>query len=202
MPIIVNREERRAEVVAMAFELVADKGVEALTFREIAAAAGCSTSIVSHYFRNKSELLFRVYQVANQRATERVAARIGAGATLLECFEPILPISEEARRNWRVWLAFWARAHLDAAYFAERRRAAEQSLSLYRDMLARFLEPETDEAALTLGARRLLSVMAGIGLEACFAPDDWPPDTMRQVLAAELEAVMAAVGYKQATCLI
>lgn len=189
MPIIVNKDEKRATVVAIAFDLVADKGVEALTFREIAAAAGCSTSIVSHYFRNKSELLFSVYQVANQLATERLRATLEAGAPMLECLETILPFSAESQRNWQVWLAFWARAHLDEAYFAERRRAAQDSLALYASLIANHAGAVVSGAALAHAARRLLTAVAGIGLEACFAPDDWPPETMRSVLQSELQAI-------------
>lgn len=189
MPIVVNRDERRAEVVAMAFELVADKGIEALTFREIAGTAGCSTSIVSHYFGNKNDLLFGVYQIANSRATERLQATLEAGASLSACFETVLPISEEARRNWRVWLAFWGRAHLDPAYFEERRRAAQASLALYRQMIAAHLGVDADEAQVMLAARRLLAAIAGIGLEACFAPDDWTADRIREVLLAELASL-------------
>ncbi|MES2300686.1 MAG: TetR/AcrR family transcriptional regulator [Pseudomonadota bacterium] len=189
MPILVNREERRAEVVALAFELVADRGVEALTFREIAAVAGCSTSIVSHYFGNKNELLFSVYQVANQRATERLQATRDAGAPLLACFETILPITDEARQNWRVWLAFWARAHLDPVYFEERRRAAQTSLGLYRAMIAEHLGGQAKDAHIDLAAQRLIAAIAGIGLEACFAPDDWTPERIGEVLRAELESL-------------
>ena len=177
----------------MAFELVADKGVEALTFREIAAAAGCSTSIVSHYFGNKNELLFRVYQVANQRATERLEAMQRAGAPLLACFETILPISEPSRRNWRVWLAFWARAPLDPVYLEERRRAAQASLALYRGIIAERLGPDGEQEYVALAARRLIAAIAGIGLEACFSPDEWTPDTMREVLRAELDSLGLAL---------
>lgn len=186
MPIIVDREERRAEVVGIAFDLVADLGVEALTFREIAAAAGCSTSIVSHYFRNKNELLFKVYQIANERARERLAAAHAEGRPLVECFDAILPVSPESQRNWRVWLAFWSRAHLEPAYLEERRRAAQDSLTLYRNLLASHLRRPADDPALTVSARRLIAAIAGIGLEACFDPADWTPAQMHAVLAAEL----------------
>lgn len=188
MPIIVNRDKRRAEVVEIAFDLVADRGIEALTFREIAAAAGCSTSIVSHYFGNKNELLFCIYQVANQRATERIQTLQANGATVAACLESVLPLNEDSRRNWRVWLAFWARAHIDPAYFEERRRAAQASLALYGSMIAPMLGSD-DEARLDLAARRLLAMIAGIGLEACFAPEDWPAERIRLVLQAELNGL-------------
>ena len=186
MPIVVDKDERRAQVVAVAFDLVADKGIEALTFREIAAASGCSTSIVSHYFRNKNELLFKVYQVANDLARERLIAAHEARLPILQCFDAILPVDEPARRNWRVWLAFWSRAHLEPAYFEERRRAAEGSLALYRAMLGDSLGRPPESAELEMPARRLIAAIAGIGLEACFAPDDWSVERMRAVLVSEL----------------
>ncbi|NBC38069.1 TetR family transcriptional regulator [Novosphingobium sp. FSY-8] len=186
MPIIVDREERRAHVVEIAFDLVADQGIEALTFREIAAAAGCSTSIVSHYFRNKNELLFRVYQLANERANARMAAMRDQGLPLLACFDAILPVSPQAQANWRVWLAFWARAHMEPAYLEERRSAAEGALALYRALLAQALGQDADDPALELPARRLLAAVAGIGLEACFAPEDWTAERMHQVLGVVL----------------
>lgn len=188
MPLIVDRAERRAAVVEIAFDLVADRGVEALTFREIAASAGCSTSIVSHYFGNKNELLFCVYQVANQRAADRIQAKVEENAPIFDCFETVLPLCEESRRNWRVWLAFWARAHIEPAYFAERRKAAEQSLALYASIIRPMLNAENADKV-DLCARRLLAAIAGIGLEACFAPDDWTPARIRQVLRAELDSL-------------
>ena len=192
MPIVVDKDERRSQVVAMAFDLIADKGIEALTFREIAAAIGCSTSIVSHYFRNKNELLFKVYQVANDRARDRLCAARDAGLPLLACFDAILPVDEAARRNWRVWLAFWSRAHLEPAYLEERRRAAEDSLTLYRAMLAQALQMPVETAAMEAGARRLIAAVAGIGLEACFDPEDWTVSRMHQVLTG----VLADLGVR------
>ena len=186
MPIMVDKDERRAQVVAVAFDLIADHGFEALTFRQIAAANGCSTSIVSHYFRNKNELLFRIYQVANERARDRLLAAHAAGRPLIECFDAILPVDEPARRNWRVWLAFWARAHLEPAYLEERREAAEASLNLYRAMIAEKLGKNEGDAEMEIAAHRLLATVAGIGLEACFAPDDWTVERMHAVLAHEL----------------
>lgn len=186
MPIVVNKEERRAQVVAVAFDLVADKGIEALTFREVATANGCSTSIVTHYFRNKNELLFKVYQVANERARERLMEAFAQGASLVACFDAILPVDEPSRRNWRVWLAFWSRAHLEPVYLEERRRAAEDSLALYRTMIAERAGPGVADDVLETGGRRLIAAVAGIGLEACFAPDSWTVEQMHAVLASEL----------------
>lgn len=188
MPLIVDRKERREMVTAIAFDLVAEIGIEALTFKQVAAAAGYSTAIVSNYFHNKSELLFKVYEVANVRARTRLETAFEAGLPLVDCFETILPISAESQKNWRVWLAFWGRVHLDPLYAEERSRAARDSLALYRKMLA-FRHGEAVQD-LDMAAHRLLAVVAGTSLEACFDPSGWTPEGMRAVIAAEL-AVLA-----------
>jgi len=189
MPIIVDKQERRTLVLSVAFDVVADRGIDALTFREIAAATACSTSIVSHYFRNKNELLFGVYQLANDRARERLEAAFDAGLPLLDCLGEIMPLTDDGRRNWHVWIAFWGKAHLEPEYLEERRSAAEQSLELYRRMLVQ--RKGAGPQDLLFEARRLIAAVAGISLEACFAPDDWTPERMREVLAAEL----ADIGF-------
>lgn len=189
VPIVVDRNERREMVTGIAFDLVAEIGIEALTFKQIAAAAGYSTAIVSNYFHNKNELLFKVYEVANLRSRDRLVAAFDAGRPLLDCFETIMPISPESQKNWRVWLSFWGRVHLDPLYAEERTRAAKDSLALYRHMLlTRHAGPDGQcgfdpDAA----AYRLLAMIAGTSLEACFDPAGWPAARLRAMLQAELD---------------
>lgn len=71
-------------------------------------------------------------------------------------------------------------------YLEERRRAAEDSLAFYRDMLADGLKLDRNAPDTEMRARRLIAAVAGIALEACFAPDDWTVPRMHEVLAAEL----------------
>lgn len=189
VPIIVDRKERREMVTSIAFDLVAEIGIEALTFKQIATAAGYSTAIVSNYFHNKNELLFKVYEVANTRSRERLEAAFEAGLPLLDCFETVLPVSAESQKNWRVWLAFWGRVHLDPLYAAERSRAARDSLALYRRMLAVRCGDAQGNCAfdLDMASHRLLALIAGTALEACFDPEGWPPKRMRAVIRSELD---------------
>ena len=68
MPVFVDHEERRRQVVAVASRLIAQAGLDAVTVRDVANAADCSTAIVSHYFHNKKELLFLTYRGSIDRA--------------------------------------------------------------------------------------------------------------------------------------
>jgi len=53
----IEAEERRREVVAAATALLVRNGRPALTVRNVAAAVGCSTKVVSHHFADMAELL-------------------------------------------------------------------------------------------------------------------------------------------------
>jgi hypothetical protein len=48
MPIVVDGAQRRADVVREATALVIDGGVQNLSFRNLAKALGCSTTVISH----------------------------------------------------------------------------------------------------------------------------------------------------------
>ena len=80
MPLIVDHEFRRKEVAAVASQLIARAGLEAVTIRDVAQAAGCSTAIVSHYFHNKRELLLFTYRYSIESATARADHAMGPGA--------------------------------------------------------------------------------------------------------------------------
>jgi AcrR family transcriptional regulator len=51
MPLIVDREKRRRKVAAIATKMIAREGPDAVTVRDVAAAAGYSTKVISHYSR-------------------------------------------------------------------------------------------------------------------------------------------------------
>ena len=57
MPKQVDHERRRRAVAAVAADLVAAEGRRALTVRNVADAAGYSTTVVSHYFDDLADLL-------------------------------------------------------------------------------------------------------------------------------------------------
>ncbi|GGC17090.1 TetR family transcriptional regulator [Novosphingobium marinum] len=184
MPIVVDKQERREMVASVAYDLVARDGIDAVTFRQIASETGNSTAIVTNYFRNKEELLFEVYKRANHEAMSRVAAAFQAGQPLVDCVLEAMPAHDEGRRNWRVWLAFWGRAHADPAYVLETARNGDDSLKLYRRMVEGRAEAGLSDP--DLQARKLLTLVAGISLEACLSPETWPVDRMRDVLESEI----------------
>lgn len=186
MPLIVDKAERRAMVAAVAFDLVADNGIGAVTFRQVAEATGSSTAIVTNYFHDKTDLLFEVYRIANRRAMDRLEEALAQGLELADILVRVLPVAEEMQRNWRVWFAFWSLAHSDAAFRQETGANAQASVELYCRMLANRYALPLSDPRLEPAARQLVVTVGGAGLQASFAPDAWPLARLRSIIADQI----------------
>ncbi len=189
MPVFVDRDERRGLVVAVASRLIAEAGLDAVTVRDVASAAGCSTAIVSHYFRNKKELLFLTYEASIERATERADAAMGAEGTDLRGFlAEIMPLDEERLIEWKIWVAFWAKAISDPDIAASQRDCVRRTRGNIMGVLGRLqargaLTPGLD---LEDAARRLLVLIMGMAVQVMFDAEEWPMSRQHAVVDCEL----------------
>src|SRR2546428_3626204 len=63
---------RRERLLAAAYAVLAERGYEAATVKEVARAAGVAPGLVHYYWRNKEELLTEVLQQASERYTREM----------------------------------------------------------------------------------------------------------------------------------
>ncbi len=190
MPRQVDHDARRLEVAEVAARLIAQVGVERVTVRELAKAAGYSTAIVSHYFADKRQLLLFTYQAAAQAAQARVDAILGeAPDDLLGSIEALLPLDEARHREWQVWLSFWGMAIGDPEFAAEQRSRVLQTRKRIEKVLRSMAANGklAADADFDLLARELLTMVNGLAVQAGFDPADWPAErqcrVMRQLIA-------------------
>ena len=189
MPVFVDHDERRRQVVAVASRLIAQAGLDAVTVRDVANAADCSTAIVSHYFHNKKELLFLTYQASINRATERCEAALGSdGMDLRAYFAEIMPLDEERLIEWKIWVAFWAKAVADPDIAAAQRDCVRRTrgniVKVFNRLQAKgALVADLDVADET---RRLLVLIMGMAVQVMFDPEDWPNARMHALVDGEL----------------
>jgi len=83
-------ERRRRELLAAAYGLIAEKGLEGLRTRDIAARAGVNISTLHYYFGTKEALLEAVVQYLSEKFTEPLEGAAAAAAdpsTLRHHFE-------------------------------------------------------------------------------------------------------------------
>lgn len=69
-------EQRRAALIEAARKLFVEKGYEAATMDEIAAAASFAKGTLYHYFSNKSELIGALKEDFENQVMERIRARV------------------------------------------------------------------------------------------------------------------------------
>ncbi len=136
MPRNVDHEQRRSEVTSIAAELVARGGRGALTVRGVAEAAGCSTTVVSHYFDDMSHLLHETYALSVRRSARRLDAVIARDPTdIVGLVEAVLPLDAQRTDDWRIWLAFWGDALASSAFAREQRQRARTATRRFRTCL-------------------------------------------------------------------
>src|SRR3712207_14978 len=76
MPRAVDHEERREEIADAVWRVIEREGLEGASLRDIAREAGHTTGVISHYFRDKRELLAFAFQLVVERSAARIARAI------------------------------------------------------------------------------------------------------------------------------
>jgi AcrR family transcriptional regulator len=185
VPRHVDHDARREEIADVAAALIAAHGPANVSVRSLAAAAGGSTSAVTHYFADRRELLQHAYRAAIRHARARIDAIADDEPDRLRAFcEAVLPLDEDRRRDWQTWVAFHGAAVGDPV-LAEMQR---WRVTAFREMLTEVIVAEQATGALDPAldpvdeGRHLLALVHGIASEAAFDADDWPAERQHALL--------------------
>lgn len=187
MPKLVDHDQRRDDVATVAARVLAASGLGSLTIRDVAEAGGWSTTMVTHYFANKDELLLHTLEISVRDSIRAIERARRDGVDELRAFvEQALPLDEERASRWRLWIAFWAGAVGSPELAAVQRMRQEHLVELLADALRRRTvgaddpvgEPRRDRAPADPDetARRIVALLDGIAVQATFSPDLWPPE--------------------------
>jgi len=188
MPRYVDHDARRRHIAATAAELVGTRGLEALTFRNVAEAAGSSTTVLTHYFADKRDLLQSTFEAVAERSGARFDEARRHGGGLRECLEALLPLDPERQTEWRLLTCYWGMAVSDpdlASAQAQHVRSAQRRI----ESLLGLHCSQAPGAELEVVARRLVTLVHGLGAHSALDPGHWSPAEQRRVLAAELSSL-------------
>ncbi|MEV8508395.1 TetR family transcriptional regulator C-terminal domain-containing protein [Actinoplanes sp. NPDC051475] len=163
MPKKVDALERRTRIADALMRVAAEQGLEAVSLRHVAAAAGVSAGMVQHYFRTKDEMMAFALGVVRDRAQARVAAavaRLGDAPPprllLRTIITAVLPLDTESSADGRVALAFLAYTAVRPAAASTLRDDTAQMTGFFAGLLP---GPGAEEAA-----AGLLALMEGLGV--------------------------------------
>ena|SRR5271163_3858991 len=196
MPRYVDHDERRRHIAATAAELVGARGLEALTFRNVAEAAGSSTTVLTHYFTDKRDLLSSTFEVVAERSGVRFDDAQRNGGSLRECLEALLPLDPERQTEWRLLTCYWGMGVSDPVAAGEQARHV-RSAQRRIETLLRQHHPQIAGAELDVVARRLVTLVHGLGAHSALDPVHWSAADQRRVLSHELSSLDCLDGHDE-----
>jgi len=191
VPKIVDRTERREEVLSAVWRVIARNGIDGVSVRDIAAEAGFSTGVIAHYFRDKDDVLVSALQRVVAQESERIAAvtsgLVGLSA-LRRSLEQVLPLDEQRKLEMTVWISFWSRAVGDPRLAGEQRRF----YGSWRALLRRYLREALQAGEVWPGldpyfaADSLTALVDGLCIGVVVEPDRFRPGDLEQLVGAHI----------------
>lgn len=159
------RERRRAEIVAAARRIVAEQGLEALTFGALEERLAFTRGVVTYHFASKEEIVRAVFASAIDEIDAAVRGAVRAAGSIEEALAAVIRGNVrgfvEQVEAGRVLLSFWGRLTHDP----EVRRLNAALYARYRGSAARLLRRAREEGAIAdVEPRTMASLLVGLVL--------------------------------------
>jgi TetR/AcrR family transcriptional repressor of bet genes len=188
-----DRSAQEAQLSRAVWDVLAKQGIERLTIRAVAAAAGCTTGLVMHRFPNRRALLTHARQLLHERTRTRVEALEAEAAVPRDALRAVLAqglaLDTETADESVVWLGFLAaavgEAELISLHQANNRAWRERVNRLVSAVVPAW--PATRVATATFA---LIAMTEGAAALAATDPAAYPPEAQ----LAMLDTILAALG--------
>ena len=190
MPKIVDHEERREELIAAVWRVIARDGLDASTIRAIAKETNSSAGALSHYFKDKDDILTFALKLSHRRIRERQNRKLD-GLKGVEALRELvldnLPLDEERELETRLEVGYWARSLTRPEV---RKVQGTEAAVLHKRMVALIIEAQRGgdmdgETAASTIAERLLALIDGLSLHALLYPERLSPQAQMTIIDQE-----------------
>jgi AcrR family transcriptional regulator len=123
VPKRVDPEERRQAIAEAVYQVIGERGWDAVTLRDVASTAGISMGQVQHYFTTKTDMLMFALSHMRDRVLARLERRL-AGLPqpvsqrdqVRAAISVMLPLDEPGRQEAAVNVAFFSAATATPGY--------------------------------------------------------------------------------------
>ena len=193
----MSYDDRRIEVAKAAWQVIIREGLDRTSMRAIAQELGSSTGVVTHYFRDKEDLiLFALGLVFENVASEMKACVKGQqGIDRLEQMIFVaLPLDLIDRDDWKVWIAF-------LGYSIGREHLIQEHRKRY-DLLRKIISQELADLQstnliradldLTLEANALVALVDGIGAGVVIYPEQFNPSQQQYLVRRLINTLLVS----------
>lgn len=153
--------DKRAKILTAVWDLIAERGIADVSFRNVAQRGGVSLGLVQHYFGSKEQLVrasaeAMIENAARWHFSEDMAPR----PALRRVLAHQVPTSPAARQAVAAWYGYVAASFSDTG-LAELLTDAKRGQQDETARLIALLRPDADAAEL---ARRLIAISDGLTL--------------------------------------
>jgi AcrR family transcriptional regulator len=186
-----DRPAQQEALSRAVWDVLAQQGLERLTVRAVAAAAGCTTGLVMHRFPNRRALLRHARELLHDLSRRRVEALEAAAGSPRGALRAVLrqglAIDAETINGSVVWIGFLAAAFADDELIEIHRR----NNRLWRERLQRLVgaaAPDWAEAKRATVAVALGAMVEGAAAFAAADPAAYPAAIQEEMLDQTLRA--------------
>lgn len=165
------QQDRRIEVSEAVWKVIVREGLDRTSIRAIARELDCTTGVVTHYFRDKQELiLFALDRVTEklQQAMQKVAEQPLSVDRLVEMLCTFLPLDTEKQEILKVWVAFLGYAVGRESLMLEHQASAGELREVIMQELKALQSAKKIRQDIDVGveANSLLALVNGIALDS------------------------------------
>lgn len=194
-----SRRPREAALTDALLRIVAERGLDEVSIREVASAAGVSIGTVQHYFPTKDDMLAAAFNEVVQRIRTRITSvtlgtdvRRNMSAVLRE----LLPLDDRRAEEARIVVAFAARAATSPA-LADIQQTVLTAIN--EELTEAFMLAAAGRATAeqcTLAAHVAVAAADGLALHAVSSGSGMTTDQLTAALELLLDALVPAAAEK------
>ncbi|MGV9384939.1 TetR/AcrR family transcriptional regulator [Nonomuraea sp. NPDC003707] len=181
MPIYVDHDERRKQIMDAAERVLGDEGLDRFTLRKVGQRLGGSVTLVTHYFPSRGALLKAMLErtLDDAHAMRDELTSIEDQHDRLEAvLQYFLPIDEQALAQERARVALVSHRNVEPAVEEFFARIEPSMRDVIRKGIEGFVDPDELDAMVDL-----VRVWAsGMVLSVIEHPEMWTPERQLQAL--------------------
>lgn len=192
---MIDYSDRRLEVTEAAWRVIIREGLDRTSMRAIAQEIGCTTGVLTHYFRDKDELMLLVLEQVFENLFKDIEACKEAvhGIERLEQIILVaLPLEPSGSEGWQIWIAFLGYAIGHEKLIKKHQKRYELlnqyiSQELTDLQIANLIREDID---CTLEANALIALVDGIGTGFVINPEQFHPDQQRYLVRRYIKTLL------------
>ncbi|WP_414045978.1 TetR/AcrR family transcriptional regulator [Macrococcus equi] len=110
MPKIIDHDEKKQEILTIAYENIQKQGKQGTSVRSIASNANMTPGQIRYYFPNQTQLLQEVLNMLSKHIEEKIFSLLSNNALpiqerIVQSILLTMPLDEQRRADLIVWLA-------------------------------------------------------------------------------------------------